>query len=125
MGAAEQTLDVLGEAENRRALRRFVGANSFEDSGAVMQGVGQHVYLCLIPIDQFAVHPNLWGGDQCGHCGLRSKVLLERLVGNELGLALNSGRNRIGDLDCVAGNWVGTSCTNAIGSLTFTQEVEH
>jgi hypothetical protein len=42
-----------------------------------------------------------------------------------LGLALNSGCDRVSDLDCASGNWVGASCTDAIGSLTFTQEIEH
>ena len=57
--AAEQALDVLGQAEHGRALRGLVGADALEHAGAVVQRVGEDVDLRLVPVDELAVHPDL------------------------------------------------------------------
>ena len=56
--ALEKTLDVFGEAEHCRTFGGFICANAFEDTGAVMQGVGENVNLGFVPIDEFAIHPD-------------------------------------------------------------------
>ena len=42
----------------KRAVGAGVGANAFKDAGAVMQTVGKHMDLGLIPRDQFSVKPD-------------------------------------------------------------------
>jgi hypothetical protein len=59
LGAVEQALGVLLQAEDGRAIDRVVGAHAFEGAAAVVQGVGQHVDLGVAPVDHLAVHPDL------------------------------------------------------------------
>ena len=59
LGAVEQALGVLAQAEDRRALDRVVGAHAFEGAAAVVQRVRQHVDLGVAPVDQLAVEPDL------------------------------------------------------------------
>jgi hypothetical protein len=51
-------VDVLGEAEHRRPLPGVVTADPFEDAGAVMERVAQHVDGRLLEIDELAVLPD-------------------------------------------------------------------
>ena len=81
LGAVEQALGVLFQAEDRRALRRLVSAHAFKGAAAVVQGVGQHVDLGVTPFDHLAVHPDFavavfHGGGYCGH-GLILMVSVE------------------------------------------------
>ena len=62
VGAAVQPLDVLGQAEHRRALRRRIRADALEHAGAVVQRVSKDVNLGLVPIDEVSVHPDLRSG---------------------------------------------------------------
>jgi hypothetical protein len=66
LATVEQALHVLAEAENRDAVGRLVGADSFKRSGAVVQRVAQHVCRRLLPINEHAVHPDLLRG-RYGH----------------------------------------------------------
>jgi hypothetical protein len=59
LGAVEQALGVLLQAEDGRALGRVVGAHAFEGAAAVVQRVAQHVDLGVAPFDHLAVHPDL------------------------------------------------------------------
>ena len=45
-------------AEDRGAARGLVGADALEDAGAVVERVRQYVDLCVLPGDEFAVHPD-------------------------------------------------------------------
>jgi hypothetical protein len=53
-----ETGDVIGQAENARPVRGRIGPNTLEHAGAVVEGVGEHVDLCLVPRNQRAVHPD-------------------------------------------------------------------
>ena len=59
LGAVEQALGVLLQAEDRWAIDGVVGAHAFKSAAAVMQGVGEHMDLGIAPIDHLAVHPDL------------------------------------------------------------------
>ena len=45
-------------AEDRRAALGLVGADALEDAGAVVQRVGEYVYLRVLPGDELPVHPD-------------------------------------------------------------------
>ena len=52
---------MLGETEyGGRTIGTRVGSNAFKHAGAVMQTVREHVNLCLIPGNQFAVVPDVF-----------------------------------------------------------------
>ena len=56
-----KSIDVLVQSENRRAaVRTAVAANAFEDTDAVVQGVGENVDLRVVPRDEPPVHPDLF-----------------------------------------------------------------
>jgi hypothetical protein len=58
-GGLEQPVDVLLVAEHRGALGLgVVAADALEDPGAVVQPVGEHVDLRVLPRDELAVHPD-------------------------------------------------------------------
>lgn len=60
LGAVEQALGMLGQAEDRRAaVGRLVGAHALEGAAAVVQRVAQHVDLGVAPVHEFAIHPDL------------------------------------------------------------------
>jgi hypothetical protein len=59
LGAVEQALRVLAQAEDRGAARGVVRANPFEGAAAVVQRVTQHVNLGVAPVHHRAVHPDL------------------------------------------------------------------
>ncbi len=59
LGAVEQALGVLGQAEDRRAVGGLVGAHALESAAAVVQRVAQHVDLGVAPVHELAVHPDL------------------------------------------------------------------
>ena len=50
--------DVLGQAEDRRALLRVVAADPLEDAGPVVERVAQHVDGGLLEVDELAVLPD-------------------------------------------------------------------
>lgn len=54
----EQAVGVRLQAEDRRAVRGVVGANTFEHAHAVVQGMGQHMGGRIAPLHQFAVIPD-------------------------------------------------------------------
>ena len=49
---------VVLQPEDRRALRRLVGADPFEDAQAVVQRVGQDMDLGVTPRHHFSIQPN-------------------------------------------------------------------
>ena len=52
---------MVGQAEDRRALRRVVAADALEYAGAVVEPVRGDVDLRVRPVDELAVHPDLLG----------------------------------------------------------------
>jgi hypothetical protein len=54
-------LEVVGEPEDGRALGRLVGANSLEDTRAVVEPMGADVDLGVGPVNELAVHPDFFG----------------------------------------------------------------
>jgi hypothetical protein len=58
LGAVEQALGVLLQAENGGAIDGVVGAHALEGAAAVVQGVGQDVDFGVAPVDHLAVHPD-------------------------------------------------------------------
>src|SRR5205085_4893026 len=50
---------VVGQAKHGTAFRRLVGADPFEDTGAVVKAVRADVDLGVGPVDKLAVHPDL------------------------------------------------------------------
>ncbi len=56
-----EALKVLVQAEDRRPFRCLVAADPFEDAGAVVQPVHADVDLRVGPVDELAVHPDLFG----------------------------------------------------------------
>ena len=49
---------MLAVAEDRRAELGVVAALTLEHARAVVQAVGQHVNLRVLPRDEFPVHPD-------------------------------------------------------------------
>ena len=66
--AAEQPLDVVGEAEDPGTVGGLVGADALEHAHAVVERVGEDVDPSVVPVDELAVHPDLLGGGD-GHVG--------------------------------------------------------
>ena len=52
---------MVGEAEDGRAGLGLVAADAFEDPGAVVEAVRADVDLGVGPVDELAVHPDLFG----------------------------------------------------------------
>ena len=82
VGGIEQALHVFAQTEYGDALRRVVGANAFEDGGAVTDDVGKDVDLGVVPGDKFSVVPDLFG---CGkrHPPLQVRKLQKTLTGSD------------------------------------------
>jgi hypothetical protein len=57
-----EAVQVVLVAEDRRALRRLVGADALEDARSVVKGVREYVYLRVLPGDELSVQPDLVGG---------------------------------------------------------------
>ena len=55
----DEPADVVLEPEDCGTLGGLVDPDSLEHSGSVVEGVGQNMDPCLIPVDKFAVEPNL------------------------------------------------------------------
>src|SRR5205823_4105192 len=61
LGAVEEAAGVIIEPENGRALvGGVVAADAFEETGAVVNGVGQHVNLRVREVNEPSVHPDLF-----------------------------------------------------------------
>ena len=56
-----QALQVIPQAEHRRALLGLVAADSLEDARPVVEPVDADVDLRVRPVDELAVHPDLVG----------------------------------------------------------------
>ena len=66
LGGVGEPHDVVGQAEHGRTFGRLVRTDPLEHAHAVVEGVGEHVHLGFVPVDELAVHPDLRGrGD--GH----------------------------------------------------------
>src|SRR5947199_8901463 len=57
-GRAEQPVEVVVVAEDRRAELGVVGADALEDAGAVVEAVREYVDLGVLPGDEVSVHPD-------------------------------------------------------------------
>ena len=78
-GRPEQPVDVVGEPEDRGALRRPVRPDALEDTPAVVQRGVQDVYGRVVPVDEAPVHPDLLGRrDRHGPTPLASPALRGR-----------------------------------------------
>ena len=53
-----EPIEVLAPPENRGAALGVVTPDALEDAGAVVEAVGQHVDLGVLPVDELAVHPD-------------------------------------------------------------------
>ena len=60
-GGVLQPLQVVGQPEDGRAVIGLVAADAFEDPGAVVEPVRADVDLRIGPVDELAVHPDLFG----------------------------------------------------------------
>src|SRR5262245_30050830 len=58
LGGIQKPLQVFAEAENCWSLFRGVTADTFEDTGTVVQHVRHDVDLGVVPVDKLAVVPN-------------------------------------------------------------------
>ncbi len=69
LGAVEQALGVIAQAEDGRALVGLVSPHALEGAAAVVQGVGQNVDFGITPLHQLAVHPDFSVAIRhgCGH----------------------------------------------------------
>ena len=56
-----QALHVVAEPEDCRPFRRVVAADSLEDARSVVQAVNADMDLCIGPVDELPVHPDLLG----------------------------------------------------------------
>ncbi len=61
-GGPEQPVDVVGEAEDGRALGCRVCPDALEDAPSVVHGRVQYVDGRIVPVDERTVHPDLLGG---------------------------------------------------------------
>ena len=59
LGAVEQPVRVLRQAEDGRAAHRVVGAHALEGAAAIVQRVREHMDLGVAPLDHLAVEPDL------------------------------------------------------------------
>jgi len=59
LGRLQEAADVVGQPEDGRSGGGGVGPDALEDSGAVVERVGEDVDLGVVPVDELAVHPNL------------------------------------------------------------------
>src|SRR6267154_1553160 len=57
----DETLHVLAQAEDRRALLGFIAADAFKDRGAVTHDVRQDVKFGVLPVDPLPVVPDFLG----------------------------------------------------------------
>jgi hypothetical protein len=57
-GAIEQAVSVLGQTEYGGATVPFVRPHAFKCPAAVVQGMGQHMYLGITPLHHLAIHPD-------------------------------------------------------------------
>ncbi len=58
LGAVEQALGVLLQAEDSGAVHRVVGPHAFKGTAPVVQRMAQHVDLGIAPFDHLAIHPD-------------------------------------------------------------------
>ena len=58
LGGLVEPVEMLLPAEDRRPLGGVVTAHALEDARPVVQRVREHVNLCLVPVDELAVHPD-------------------------------------------------------------------
>src|SRR5262249_51138512 len=66
LAGVEESLDVLAKTKDRGgAVSTLVRANPFESSEPVVQRVRKNMNLCVVPIDELSVHPDL--GDLLDH----------------------------------------------------------
>jgi len=54
-----KTLQMFSETENTRALRCFVKTYPFEHTQTIMKRMGEYMNVCLVPIYEFSIHPDL------------------------------------------------------------------
>jgi len=54
----EQPLCVFFEPEDGGARRGLIGPHPFKNAHAVVQGMGEHVNLCVAPRHELSIHPN-------------------------------------------------------------------
>src|SRR5262249_34655770 len=62
LGGILQSAHVLARAKDRKAAGRGGGGNAFEDRTPVTGDVRKHVDLRVVPADEAAVVPDLFGG---------------------------------------------------------------
>jgi hypothetical protein len=60
VGGVDEALHVLAQAKHRQPpVFLLVGPNALEDAQAIVQRVGHHVDVGVLPLDELAVHPHL------------------------------------------------------------------
>ena len=73
LGRIDQPLHVLDGAEDGRAGGQLVAPYAFKDRRTVVDDVRHHVELGVIPVDEFAVVPDLFGLVDCHRHSLQVK----------------------------------------------------
>src|SRR5215218_2115 len=58
LGRVVEPLEVLAQPENGRAVGGLIATDALEDAGAVVEPVDAYVHLCVVPVDELAVHPD-------------------------------------------------------------------
>ena len=58
LGGVEQPLCVFFESEYGGAGRGLIGPHPLKNAHTVVQGVGQHMNLCIAPRHEFSIHPD-------------------------------------------------------------------
>jgi hypothetical protein len=61
LAGIEEPPDMFGEAKYFGSALGLVAANSFKPLRTIVEGVGHHVHCRLVPIDELAVKPDLFG----------------------------------------------------------------
>src|SRR5579864_2768265 len=49
------------QPEDGGSVSGGVAAHAFEDTGAVVESVRQHVHVCIVPVDELPVEPDFFG----------------------------------------------------------------
>ena len=82
---------MLVQVPDRRPARGLVRPDALEDAAAVVQRVGEHVDLGVVPVHQLAVHPDLVDGRDRHRCLLPGRVSSDRAGTGPAAMLQDSG----------------------------------
>ena len=93
LGRLGEPIEVVPVAEDRRAALGLVAADALEDAGAVVQAMGEHVHLGVLPGHELAVVPNQIGCSIVGEVCPTRRALPRRPSVISRGAHLDLGRD--------------------------------